>query len=326
MKTEHNKYNNLLKKPFFAGITAVFMLLFSISSPQSLQAQGGLDLTVTPPLTYLHVKPGSQSIHTITIENTGSQDLKITPNILDFGTDQDTGLPILLDKNSFEHFVSIEQQLQPIELGPTQKAQLTLVIAPPQNAPEKEYPLSIVFEAKASRDIPTQNSQLSGSVASNLIILISDKNEIAKQQIISDSGTPKIIDSFRALELKPIIKNESMATSIASGSATIKNMFGKEVATFKFFPDNILGFSQRPIRALDQTKIDSIQPTTFTYDPTLVVGPYTIEYNIESQDTTKTFKSVVIALPIFVLVAILAGFIVAFWYWRQDKNKNPFIK
>jgi len=325
-----------MKKSPIKILACVIALIGLISNIKPVQAQGGLDLTISPPVAYLQIKPGARSIHTITIENTSSQDLKIDPSIKDFSTDPVSGLPILMDKNSFEYFVSVEQQLQPIELEPTQKAQLTLVIAPPQNAPEKEYPLSVVFEAQAARDLPTQNSQLHGSVASNLIILVSEKNEIPRQQTISDFGVPKIVDSFRPLELKPILKNENLAASAASGSAVIKNWLGKEVASFQFFPDNVLGFSQRPLRALDQTKPDSLQPIPFRYDPTFLIGPYTIEYTIQNQDsaeagttttpamTEKTVKTVVLAVPIFVLAAILAGLVVAIWYWRQEKQKNPF--
>lgn len=306
-------------------IISIFFLTKLNSVAQIAKAQGGLDITITPPVAYIQVKPGSRAIHTITIENTGDQDLKITPAIKDFSTDPKTGLPILADKYSFEYFVSIEQQLQTLELKPSQKAQMTLSIAPPQNAPEKEYPLSIVFEAQAAREIPTQNSQLQGSVASNLIILVSEKNEISKQQVISDFGTPKIIESFRPLILKPILKNESLATSTASGSAVIKNFLGKEVARFEFFPDNVLGFSQRPLRALDQTKPDSLQPTELIYNPKFLFGPYVIEYSINSQEATKSFRTTVVALPLFVLAAALAGLVVAIWYWRQEKNKNPFV-
>lgn len=309
------------------------------------QSRGNIDLTVSPPVAYLQVNPGTRLTHTITIKNTGESAMTITPSVKDFMPDPKTGSPILLDESSFKYFAVPEKELQPIEIQPSQTKQVNITISPPKDAPEKEYPLSIIFDAQASStaldysSLSADKSSLVGGVASNMIVLVSEKNQIGKQQAIADMGIPKIIDSFRTLELKPVVKNEGFATSTVVGQAVIKNWLGKEVASFQFFPDNILGLNQRPLRALNASKPDSPQPMPMKYKPSFLLGPYVIEYTINNQlepsgnpdpESVSVVRSTVVAMPIFVMVAVIAGIIVAAWYWRQGKGegeeggKNPF--
>jgi hypothetical protein len=155
--------------------------------------------------------------------------------------------------------------------------------------------------------------------------LVSKQNQIAKKLTLSELGTPKIIDSFQPLSLHPVFKNENLAATQASGSAVIKNWLGTEVARFEFFPDNVLGFSQRPARALDRNNLDSLEPTDLYFDPKLLLGPYTIEYSLYNQEEVKIIKASVVAIPFLILAAILAGGGVAIWYKQQVIRKNPFI-
>ena len=293
-----------------------------MAMPNLANAQGSLDLTISPPVSYLHVKPGSKQAHTIHIQNNGDHTITVTPTVHNFSVQPDTGLPQLADDHTFPHFTSLDQQLVPMLLEPDQKAQLTLAIAPPQNALEKEYPLSIVFVAE--EDDATTPSRLKGSVASNLILLISSKNEFTQRLTVAEINAPLLLDSFQSLSIHPLLKNEGLATSTASGSAVIKNWMGTEVARFELFPDNILGFSQRPARARDLEKPNSLQPIPFDYKPTLLLGPYTVEVTLNNQEELTTNKKTVVALPFLALIALFAGGTISFWHWKQEKTKNPF--
>lgn len=296
----------------------------SFMATKSATAQTGIDLTVTPPVAYLHVKPGMRDSHVISLDNTGSSALRITPEIVSFSTDPQTGRPILGSSHDFEHFVSLEQQLQPVLLQPGQKAQLSLAIAPPQSAAEKEYPLSVVFRAKQTSQSQTE-SPVEGLIVSNLIILVSQRNELPKQLNFADHKSLRFLDSFSPLDLGLTVKNEGLAATTASGSARVKNLLGKEIVHFDFYPDNVLGFSQRPLRALDPEGLDSIKPMQLRLDKGFLIGPYIVEYTLNNENTNLTANTIIIAVPIFGIIALIVGAIIAVWYWQQKIRKNPFI-
>lgn len=322
-RTRHQLPSSTLLQLSLAIAIAVVASVASVAlkHPPIALAQSPLQLTVSPPVSYLHVKPGMRATHTITIHNTGDSQVTVTPAVNDFSVDPETGLPILADELSFEHFVSLAQQLQPIKLEPDQRAQLTLAIAPPQTASEKEYPISVVF--RASQPETQQASKVTGSVASNLIMLVSPRNSLPKSLELADLGAPKFIDSFQPLELRPKIKNSGLSAATASGSAVIRNWYGTQVAAFELYPDNVLGFSSRPARALDTNKPDSTQPLPLRYAPQLLLGPYTITYVLDNDGTLETYQHTTIAVPSLVLLALAAGTGVAVWYWKSGKTRNP---
>lgn len=290
---------------------------FVAASP--VQAQTTLNLSVTPPVAYLKLKPGSSAVHTITVENQGEIALEVQPKVVDFVPDGLTGQPILQNQTSFPHLHPESQQLPPLTLAPRQRAQLSLKFDVPVGAPEQEYPLTVLFEARAAHQpqLSETTASLQGSLGSNLIVLVTGQDQLAKNLRLKDLKARRVLDSFATLTFTPILENLQPHTSLASGSAKIKNWRGQTVAEYKLYPDAVLGFSTREARAqvapAQAPTLDAAQPAItpggFTYAAPFVLGPYTIEITLDQGENQppQTIRATIVALPLVVLALLVVG-------------------
>lgn len=310
-------------------ITALILLLLPLAgvfaAAEVAQAQEGLELTVSPPISYLKVAPGTKQNHTISLKNNGPAAITATPQILDFSVDGKTGQPVLRDQHTFPYFTMPAASLKPVVLEPGQVAQLQIVIEAPATAPDKEYPLSIVFSSENTSSLPQEpdagRARVTGAVASNLIVLVSDKTSLEKKLVVSDFGAPTLLDSFRGFSAEPILENERFSAAAASGSAKLVSWTGTTVSEYQIYPDNILGFSSRPIRALDPDS-EAPQAITFTFKPNFMIGPYSLVVELDNDGQTEVFSTTIIAFPFSILVAAAVGLVIGITYWWKTRRDN----
>lgn len=296
---------------WFITLVVTSLLLANRVAAQANLTDSGMTVTVSPATAYLKILPGNRETHTITIVSQSSQVLEITPKIVDFRPDGRTGQPILSDTTNFPYLVDGTSRFPPIILQPKERAQLTLAFNPPPGSPDKEYPMTVIFTARpASTGITTDSaSDISGAVASNIIVLISKEQEPSPQVSIKDFGTFRLVDSFGMISLKPIAENESFAAIVASGSASIKNWQGKPLAEFPLYPDSILGLSTRELRSfiIENTPGNEAEPQLvpkpFQFDKPFLFGIYRIGLVLNTEEAEITL----VALPFSIIFAILVG-------------------
>lgn len=287
-------------------------------------AQSALDISITPPTGYMKVKPGGQATHTVVIENSGDQTVVVTPRIVDFTTDGRSGSPVLAQSNSFPYFDFDSSELGTLTIKPKAKAQLSLHMVVPQDAVNREYPLSVLFESKPLDTVALEGAyaQVSGIIGSNLIILVSDETAPATDLSVDSFQTSKLADSFRPLTFKPMIKNNGYAASAASGSAQIKNWRGVTVQTFQVKPVVILGSSTRELE-VESSELEGEK--TFMYKPLFLLGLYRIDLQLESTNTETpqqiSESETVFAFPIWLLVLIVISTTGFFIYTRYKSAK-----
>ncbi|NCN83176.1 MAG: hypothetical protein GW947_04395 [Candidatus Pacebacteria bacterium] len=294
-------------------ITTLVSLFFVAKTAASAQ-EVGFTLVVSPAQSYLKILPGNKASHTISLENSGTETLEVSPKVLDFVTDGKTGIPILLGKTEFAYLNLTDALYQPITLAPHGKAQLTLSFTVPPGAKNKEYPLSILFSAHKPGSDQTEldASPVTGSVVSNLVVLVSDESEATKKLTLSTLGAPRFVDSFSNITFAPVIKNEAYAAAIASGSATLYNWQGKQIADFPIYPDSVLGFSTRELRSYTT----ELQPRLFVYKAPFLLGPYKLEVQIDN----STEQILIFALPFSLLVAAGLGGITYVLYTKLAQS------
>jgi len=91
----------MLKKILF------ILLLLSLNylNPGQIFAQStdALSINVSPPVSYLYVKPGAGIGAPIYLENQGRYTLTVTPQLVDFRPNQETGEVVLQQTSSFKH-------------------------------------------------------------------------------------------------------------------------------------------------------------------------------------------------------------------------------
>lgn len=299
-----------------------------------------IDLTVSPPVSYLLLKPGETNRHVVTLEQYGTIPLEMEVLVVDFQADGRTGQPNLgdlanLSATTFPH-VRLEGSGLMIDsagtgasftLGVGERRTITLVFALPDTQVEREYPMSVLFTARPAGSVIQSGSgaSVSALVGSNLIATVSrterDRGRLQPKTI----DAPTILDSLGRLNFTILAENTGLNATNASGSATITNWQGTEVARYDFYPDMILANSTRLLRTstdgsdpLDPDIDPSLISEVFGYEAAFLLGPYTIDIELahngqlESAGSTRVSARVValpyslVMIPLIILLVWLA--------------------
>lgn len=283
-------------------------------------------LSVAPPTAYLRVRPGTQAVHTMTVENTSPNSMTIVPKVVDFTSDGQTGIPRLRDTTTFPYLVVPDGGFPPVTIPAGQKAQMKLIIAPAADATEQEWPLTILFEQQPelqNGQTSATYSKVAGTVGSNLIVLISNQAEPPFLLKIKDIAVPKVVDSFRPVTFTPLLANDGVAAVVASGSAQVRSLWGKNILNQTIFPDVVLGRTTRAARAVANTasnqttttNLSEPQPGSFVIRTPVLLGPYQVTVHLNPPEnaqtsTPPTHTVTFIALPITILLAVCIGIFV----------------
>lgn len=285
-----------------------------------------IDLGVAPPTSYMYIKPGSKSKHTITLEQQGTLPLQITPSLVDFKADGVSGQPALAENSQFRYITLTlpdgNTTQNSFTLNPGQRKSILVNFDVPTDASEGEYTMTMLFKAQANQEttLGTGQSEVSAVVGSNIIALISQTDRDRSNVYLEEIKSLKVIDSLMPLTFNVVAKNSGHNAGAASGSASITNWKNQEVTSFSFYPDMILSGSTRHLRTTPSLKEAQENPETitdqFTYKPGLLIGPYTITATLEHESSEQVSNSshshTVLALPISILTLILISLVV--WY------------
>lgn len=313
-------------------LLAIQILAFCIFSRTNiaLAQETEVNLTVSPPVSYLHVAPGSSANHTIILENTGTAPITVLPTLVDFTTDGKSGRVIVTNQLTFPYIsLGVDNSVKEVTIPPQKKAQLTLYIDVPKEAEEKEYPMTVLFfsqselEKTASQNTERNtNSSVTGAIGSNLVVLVAKQNKFAKILEVLDANTPKIVDSFQKISFTPIVKNNSFGATTASGSAKIVNWRKQTVAEFQVYPDTILGHNSRELRALlSNSDLEKPEVGSFSFKPQFSLGPYQIVITLtdENNSVITQFVTVYYAVPIAIVLAIILGVGISIYFRTKHK-------
>lgn len=327
-------------------LTGVFCLavgiLISALISQPIYAQTELNLTVSPPVSYLHAPPGSSRQHTIVLENSGTTPITVFPTLVDFVTDGKSGKAIVTNQLTFPYVsLGLDDSVQEVTIPPGKKAQLTLYITIPNDAQEKEYALTTLFFSQSgsvnqltensgsnSKEEPGEttksSSQVSGAIGSNLIVLVAKQNTFSKLLEVVDIQAPTILESFQDISFVPLVQNNSLGAAAASGSAKIVNWRKETVAQFEIYPDTILGHNSRELRALlSDSNPEQPEVGSFTYKPSFLIGPYQIVVTLTSESgIIHQYVHVFYAVPFAILIGIILCIAISIYFTRTHKKNN----
>lgn len=318
-----------------SALATVWVLLFTTSyavPPATAQTRNPIDLAVSPPVTYLQVKPGESATYQVRVEQQGTLPVYITPSFVDFESNGQTGQPELKQNSNFR-FLTIDVPSTNIEnnrfrLQPNSSKNVNITISPPLDAMEQEYPLSIFFNATPDNSgLIGSGSDIQASVASNLVVFISGETSNRAELEVKNIRTWQVIDSLMPITFQILAENSGVHAGAAAGSASITNWQGKTVAQFSFYPDMILADSSRLLRtspelnlssnlqeldaeALEEIDLDLLTTEFLAKEPFLL-GVYEIEIQLrtkeleDSQEVITTTKKI-LAFPFsLILVGIL---------------------
>lgn len=304
----------LRKKLWILSVLILSSVLCSLSSfPPSAHAQENpFDLTISPPITHVVIKPGKTAIHTINIKNNGNRELELSAKLVDFTSDNQSGVPVLLDRFTFEYVKLIKAEIAletPFKLAPGDTEQFVLQFEIPESAMDKEYHFSLLVSAQLPEAFTLGNSTaISGRIASNLIVNVSRDGKDRGFFELAGFQTTRVIDSLQAISLELFLKNTGKTISAPTGELQIYDTFGRLVKTFTLLPENVLPSATREIYAAslaEQSEAQSPQflPEAFSYKPSFLLGRYTLELSFHSPTQTPvTTQYTLYAFPFSLLV------------------------
>lgn len=300
--------------------------------PPSPFSTSALSLEISPPVAYIHIKPQDILRHRVMLKNTGTQTLFVNVSMADFKADGRTGQPVLQIGQLFNRQVSPEQNYgETIRLEPDQNKSYNLELDISQLTPEKEYPIAILFNAKTVNNSTSADgsiTQVAGTLASNLILFISDSEENQGDIAIQQLNAPRLIDSFGSIKFEIVAENLGKNATPIVGQAVVYNIFNQKIAEYIFYPDYVLAKNTRLVRGtelspeilnaegkLDPERINDLF-TNFNYKPPFMFGAYTIQVQLADQQRTVR----VIALPFSIIIAAGIGLAVYFGYKKLVKK------
>ncbi len=300
------------------------LAFFGLIKPVSAQTSDPFHISISPPVAYVQIKPGDTLNHTITIQHRGTVPLTVTPMLVDF-TPSDAGQGInLSDVSTFPYLTgdSKTKAAETFTLEPGQKHNLTLQINPPAGAIEREYHLTLLFKTQpATSQTPAIGAEVTGTIGSNLVVLVSGGDRNRGQLHLKEVKIPKIVDSLSGLRFTLLAENTGVMATQASGSATLTDWRGQKVADFELYPDMVLAQTSRLLRP-SQPATDSAQSVPnpvdkpeFVYKPWFLIGPYTLTVNLnQTPANAEPVTYQVIAVPLSFLLALLVGGIIYLVY------------
>jgi len=339
-------------------LMSLFLLgLFLRPSQIFAQSKSALSLDISPPVSYLYVKPGAGISVPITLSNNGRYSLKVVPQLVDFHPESQTGRVILEQKTDFKQLsIAGNQDLwgQESIIKPGEEKVLPLVITIPSDFTQGEYHLSLLIEAKQLlfSEASQSSSQLSGIVASHLVILVSLDEEDRSQVEVAEFKVPKFIDSFFSINAQIRAKNIGLNAGPVTGKLEISHWPSTQIKTYELYPDMVLANSERLVRGMSESALAELKlldqqravleangedpqeaekrllnrelSTHFYYDQPFLLGAYT--FKLELGD--EIIEERVLALPFSVLGALVL-LPVLYRLWRlmldffDEQDKKP---
>lgn len=299
------------------SLLAVLFIGLSLFHPKSVQAQTNfpaLDISLSPPVVYLSIKPGETKQHAILIKNEGTDDVLANLSLSDFRSDNQTGQPILSEDTTFGYLKIRDGELNwksNFLLKAKTEKKVVFDLTVPSSATEGEFPLTVLLNASRIGSNMGEQSQIAGMIGSNIIVFISRDETNQSKLTIDRTVIPKWVDSSRPLEFSISIKNTGKHAAPLSGTITIVNSLGQKVKSYLLYPDMVLANTSRLARAIDTTQsqitdIETVlaQPdlqfsSKISYQPLFLLGIYTIHIELPEEKITHT----VVGLPVGLLLA-----------------------
>ncbi|MGD9128872.1 MAG: hypothetical protein PVJ09_00030 [Candidatus Woesebacteria bacterium] len=295
---------------------------FTIKS--SFSTNSPLNLSISPPVAYIHVKPGENLKHEILLTNQSLFDIEVSMDIRDFKTDGISGQAILGDGSIFKDLITSNLgfgQTFKLKAKATRKININVMIA--DSAEQKEYPLSFLFTAKKLKFDNNYSSRISGVIASNLILLISPSSDNQGELVIDEIYYQRLVDSFSQIKFNILVKNQGKNATPINGRVKIYNLFNQQIKEYVLYPDMVLAGTSREARGFllpdeMQTNADNLTETEkqspllegFSHQSLFLFGIYTVTINLGQE--VQVFK--ILAFPFSIILLIIIGTLVLVSY------------
>ncbi len=282
-------------------LTISTLSLLLIASTQIAQAY---TLDIAPSLIEAVQAPSTQNTYDITLTNSASEDITLTPVLYEFAPNSTwDGTIYLTSKNSLPetkpkvaNYFSLTVSGLPItqlKIPSGEKKQLQLNVALPEDVPEKDFYTTLLFEDQKNG----QGTQVQTGAGTN--ILLSARNT-QNQNINVESFTTDLIHLKNPINFQVLAANSSAHFTKSKANIDIYNMFGRKIATLTSGEKIILANGKRHMTSADNSELK--------YSQFFMFGYYKAEVSLEKSGAKSEAAFVVIPLAPLLFVIIVTGF------------------
>lgn len=281
---------------FSSFVSLALLFIFSLPAfVQEVLAQNAIDLAITPPILEVMIKPGKEIRQQFSISN-GGGDMVLTPKVVAFKPNGNFGNVELTDIQGPDW---IKYKSDPINIKNGESVNFYLLISPPEDVPEMDHYLSLVFESTPAVDLLGQNMSFHKAQIGSLLLITAtnDGNPKKSAQIVKFSA-PKVVDSLLGeINYQVILKNDGNSFWKPVGKITINDS-----DTLTLAPQNILSGYQRELNCLDGEKIIEC-----SLGKKLLKGKYSakLEFKLDGTSDPYLAESTTFAFPFILLLPVI---------------------
>lgn len=203
----------------------------------SVSAQGGSGITISPVRIEDLVDPGEKLTKTLKVTNSSASSKKLYGFLKDFKAGNESGAPILIEPGSEEgsYLASwITVPSEGIEFAPGEEKELNFTIDVPADVGPGGYYGGVYFGTKPPRlniDSEDKGAGMSVGQQSGALVLLQVKGDVKEEADIREFATDKeVYGTPFDVTFITRVENKGNVHVKAIGHIRIENMFGKEVA------------------------------------------------------------------------------------------------
>lgn len=311
----------MIRRNALLSLSSVLITAIALLAPSSLaaaQAAGtGQALEIGPPVISITGDPGQSLSTNISLRDVSASDLYVTSQVNDFEAGGEDGTPKVILDNSVSPF-SIKNWIPPITpstLKSRQVKTIKVAINIPINAAPGGYYGIIRFTGVPPELKGSSGVSLNASLGSLVFIKVSGqaKEQINIEEFSVNSGDGQ---ATSLLQGKPItfvqrVKNTGNTFEQPTGIVTIKDMFGKTVATLQVNSEQRLVLSDST-RKFEQKLDDSVIGNKILF------GKYTADFTLTYGGSSTEIKQSISfwVIPYTLIAVIIIALIIAFFALR----------
>jgi len=287
-----------IAKNIFVFLTLLYICLFSLATPKVYASE--FNLSVTPPLLRVHIKPGKSITQVFTLENLSQSDQTLVARIVPFTEADDKGNPVLNPKATapwLSYFGLANSTIklnEPFTIQAGAKEQLILSLAIPDNASLEDIYATLMISTYTNNvDQSYQGTTVLATIGSNMLITISSQaypdtvlkivNFSPQADILAKIGNLYFADSITPLTFTADVSNEGNFAAETKGIFRITRG-NTPVYLEGILPVNVIGKSSRQLLNTDGE--------SFRFTPSLSqIGPHqiTLEIKTDNSNTSNSF-------------------------------------
>lgn len=309
-----------------AGLLLAALVLLAVASLGGVLAQNnenetsGNGLRITPVRQEFILAPGQSESYEIEVTNISGGAISVVTVVNDFESDDETGQPsIIVDPDqetafSLKNYVSYPDPFL-LKAGESRKVTINLDLPDDANPGGR---FGVVRFAVGTEDQDIANIALAASVGSLLLVSVpGDVQEgmelgFVEARQTKSNGSSRSSSFFETAPDKIAVNLKNTGNSILKpiGRVAVKNMFGKEVASYEFNGGQLRG--------------NVLPQSARTFEDTVSglgrIGRFTIEANLsygEGGGNIITAKTTFWIIPWKVLLIILAVLVLLVWFFTR---------